>query len=135
MPHLSFIDQSKFQSYEFFLGTTCPIYGQHKLNNFFFLNWITTFLFFYFFYFFIFFYFFYYLEIEIYTIHTHTLFGEGKGDLNLCQMGGRDSLPLLGQMTGGHWMHDFTNHKWRTKLNKKGMLSIEGFYYGARNLC
>ena len=48
------------------------------------------------------FFFFFDLEIEIYTIHTHTLFGEGRGDLNLCQMGGRDSLPLLGQMTGGH---------------------------------
>jgi hypothetical protein len=45
--------------------------------------------------------FFFDLEIEIYTKHTHTLFGEGKGDSNLYQMGGRDSLAPLGQMPSG----------------------------------
>ena len=45
--------------------------------------------------------FFFDLEIEIYTTHTHTLFGEDRGDSNLCQMGGRDSLAPLGQMPSG----------------------------------
>ena len=47
------------------------------------------------------FFFFFDLEIEIYTILTHTLFGEGRGDSNLCQMGGGDSLAPLGQMPSG----------------------------------
>ncbi len=49
--------------------------------------------------FFIFFIF--YLKIEIYTTHTHTLFGESRGDSNLCQLGGRDSLAPLGIWPSG----------------------------------
>jgi hypothetical protein len=41
------------------------------------------------------------LEIEIYITHRHTLFGEGRGDSNLCQMGGMNSLAPLGQMPSG----------------------------------
>jgi hypothetical protein len=37
-------------------------------------------------------FFFFDLTIAIYTTHTHTLFGEGRGDSNLCQMGG--NFPL-----------------------------------------
>ena len=46
-------------------------------------------------------YIFFYLTIAIYTTHTHTLFGEGRGDSNLCQMGGNFSLAPLGQMPSG----------------------------------
>jgi hypothetical protein len=49
-------------------------------------------------------FFFFDLKIEIYITHTHTLFGEGRGDLNLCQMGGRNSLAPLGQMPSGRNM-------------------------------
>ena len=45
--------------------------------------------------------FFFYLEIEIYTIHIHTLFEEGRGDSNLCQMGGDNFLAPLGQIPSG----------------------------------
>ena len=45
--------------------------------------------------------FFFYLTIAIYTTHTHTLFEEGRGDSNLCQMGGNFSLAPLGQMPSG----------------------------------
>jgi hypothetical protein len=47
-----------------------------------------------------FFFFFFDLTIAIYTTHTHTLFGEGRGDSNLCH-GGEFSLAPLGQMPSG----------------------------------
>ena len=55
----------------------------------------------------LFFFFFFDLEMEIYTTHTHTLFGEGRRDSNLCQMGGRDSLAPLGQMPTKFYIHSF----------------------------
>ena len=53
-------------------------------------------------------FFFFYLSIylsildrEICTTHTRTVF-EGRGELNLYQLGGTDFFALLGQMPGGH---------------------------------
>jgi hypothetical protein len=55
------------------------------------------------------FFFFFDLEIEIYTTHMHTLFGERKEDSNLCQMGGMNSLAPLGQMPSGQGEREVEN--------------------------
>ena len=54
------------------------------------------------------FFFFFDLEIKIYTTHTHILFG-GRGDSNLCQMGGRNFLAPLGQMPDGRVVQNQVN--------------------------
>ena len=69
-------------------------------------NTTSSSFFFFFIYLFIYFFFFY-LKIEIYITYTHTLIGKGRGDSNLCQMGGRNSLAPLGQMPSGHSTSSF----------------------------
>ena len=44
------------------------------------------------------------MTIAIYTTHTHTLFGEGREDSNLYQIGGNFSLAPLGQMPVGKFI-------------------------------